>query len=156
MTCDLRYGIRALLRQPGFTFVAVATLALGIGVNSAVFSVVDAVLLRPLPYGEPDRLVVVWDRLARVGQDRNIVSPANYRDSARESQSFESMAAYTEAFLNLNSDGGEVERIAGVIATPNFFETLRIPLLSGRTFGAPNTWKGRSACTCWRSRIRVT
>ena len=136
MTRDLRYGIRALLRQPGFTFVAVATLALGIGVNSAVFSVVDAVLLRPLPYGEPDRLVVVWDRVSRVGQDRNIVSPANYRDSARESQSFESMAAYTEAFLNLNSDGGEVERIAGVIATPNFFETLRVAPAHGRGFRA--------------------
>lgn len=136
MTRDLRYGIRALLRQPGFTFIAVATLALGIGVNSAVFSVVDAVLLRPLPYGEPDRLVVVWDRVSRVGQDRNIVSPANYRDSARENQSFESMAAYTEAFLNLNSDGGEVERVAGVIATPNFFETLRVAPAHGRGFRA--------------------
>jgi putative ABC transport system permease protein len=136
MIRDLRDGIRALRRQPGFTFVAVATLALGIGVNSAVFSVVDAVLLRPLPYGEPDRLVVVWDRVARLGQDRNIVSPANYRDWARESRSFEGMAAYTEAFLNLGSDGGEVERIAGVIATPNFFETLRVAPAEGRGFRA--------------------
>ncbi len=136
MTRDLRYGFRALLRQPGFTIVAVAALALGIGVNSAVFSVVDAVLLRPLPYGEPDRLVVVWDSVPRAGQDRNIVSPANYRDSARESQSFESMAAYTEAFLNLNSDGGEAERVAGVIATPNFFETLRVTPAYGSGFRA--------------------
>ena len=64
------------------------------------------------------------------------MSPANYRDSARESQSFESMAAYTEAFLNLSSDGGEVERIAGVLATPNFFETLRVAPAHGRGFRA--------------------
>jgi putative ABC transport system permease protein len=161
MVRDLRYGIRALLRQPGFTFVAVATLALGIGVNSAVFSVVDAVLLRPLPYGDPDRLVVVWDRVSRVGQDRNIVSPANYRDWARESRSFESMAAYTEAFLNLGSEGGEVERIAGVIATPNFFETLRVAPAHGRGFrpedagrrGDAGAWPAVISHDLWRRRF---
>ena len=110
MTHDLRFGLRALLHQPGFTLVAVAMLALGIGSNSAVFSVIDAVLLRPLPYGDAERLVVVWDRALRVGQDRNIVSPANYRDWSRESRSFESMAAYTEAFLTLNADEGDVDR----------------------------------------------
>jgi putative ABC transport system permease protein len=152
MTHDLRYGIRALLREPGFTFVAVTTLALGIGINSAVFSVVDAVLLRPLPYDEPNRLVVVWDRVSRVGQDRNIVSPANYRDWARESQSFESMAAYTEAFLNLSADGGEVERIAGVIATPNFFETLRVAPAYGRGFRAEDAG-GRGDAVAWSAVI---
>jgi len=161
MTHDLRFALRALLRQPGFTLVAVATLALGIGINSAVFSVVDAVLLRPLPYGDPGRLVVVWDRAVQVGQDRNIVSPANYRDWARESHSFESMAAYTEAFLNLNADEGEVERIAGVIATANFFETLRVTPAQGRGFraedggsrGEASAWPAVISHDLWQRRF---
>ncbi len=122
---DLQYGIRMLRKRPGFTLVVVMALALGIGVNTAIFSVVNAVLLRPLPYKEPGRLVVVWDQVARLGLHRNIVSPANYYDWQRYSQSFESMGAYTEAFFNLTAeDGGSPERIAVVIATPSLLTTL--------------------------------
>ena len=77
---DLRYGARALLRAPGFTAVATLTLALGIGANTAIFSVVNGVLLKPLAYREPDRLVFVWERNAAIGKDRDLVAPPNYQD----------------------------------------------------------------------------
>ena len=77
---DLRYGARALLRAPGFTAVATLTLALGIGANTAIFSVVNAVLLKPLSYHEPDRLVFVWERNTAIGKDRDLVAPPNYLD----------------------------------------------------------------------------
>ena len=77
---DLRYAIRLFLAQPGTTFIAVLTLALGIGANTAIFSAVDAVLLRPLPYEEPDHLVMVWEKRQAEGVLENVVSPADYLD----------------------------------------------------------------------------
>jgi putative ABC transport system permease protein len=132
---DLKFGVRMLFKNPGFTFVAVAALAFGIGANTAIFSIVNAVVLRPLPYIEPSRLVFVWDRVATLGLNRNIVSPANYFDWEQHNRVFQSMAAYTEAFFNITGDDGDnPERIPAIIATPGFFQTLGVQPIQGRAF----------------------
>src|SRR6266542_2846060 len=90
---DIRYGIRSLLKRPGFTSIAMATLALGIGANTAIFSVVNAVLLRPLPFADADRLVMVWEDASFAGFPRNTPAPANYVDWKTQNQVFEDIAA---------------------------------------------------------------
>ena len=89
---DIRYGLRLLAAQPGVTIIAVVTLALGIGANSAIFAAVDAILLRPLPYADPDRLMMVWEKRAAEGVMNNVVAPADYLDWTRLNTVFESMA----------------------------------------------------------------
>lgn len=96
MITDLKYAIRMLRKNPGFSFIAVLVLALGIGANTAIFSVVNGVLLRPLPYTEPDQLFMVWENDTQEGNPRNDVSPANFLDWKAQSQSFESLAAFTQ------------------------------------------------------------
>src|SRR5262245_63985692 len=91
---DLRYGARMLAKNPGFASVAVITLALGVGANSALFSVVNAILLRPFPYGEPERLVVVWETQLSSGMPAMFASPPNYRDWRAQQTVFEEMAAF--------------------------------------------------------------
>ena len=91
---DLRYALRLLVKQPGVTVIAVLTLALGIGANTAIFSAVDAVLLRPLPYADPDRLVMVWEKRPAEGVLDNVVAPADFLDWSRMNGAFEAMAAY--------------------------------------------------------------
>src|SRR5947209_12359409 len=93
MKNDLRYALRMLLKNPGFTAVVVITLALAIGANTAIFSVVNAVLLRPLPFKEPERLVTVWERNPKVGYDQNTVAPAIFHDWRTQNQVFEQTAA---------------------------------------------------------------
>ena len=83
---DIRYGIRGLLKRPGFTIVALITLALGIGANTAIFSVVNAVVLRPLPYAEPDRLMTLWETMP--GSDQRSVAPGNFIDWRTQNKSF--------------------------------------------------------------------
>jgi putative ABC transport system permease protein len=90
---DLRYGIRMLLKSPGFTVVAVITLCLGIGANSAIFSVLNAVLLRPLAYRDPDRLIILFESNLKKGWDRVASSPANFLDWKHETRTFEELAA---------------------------------------------------------------
>jgi putative ABC transport system permease protein len=130
---DIRYGVRGLWKRPGFTAVAVLTLALGIGANTAIFSVVNAVLLRPLQFRDPDRLVMIWEDATFAGFPRNTPAPANYFDWKSQTQSFEDMAATTEETFNLTGDG-DPERVAAYSVSANFFPLLGVPPALGRTF----------------------
>jgi len=133
---DIRFGLRMLLKAPGFTAVAVIVLALGIGANTAIFSVVNAVLLRPLPYPQPDRLVQVWHtppQSSFPGMTRFSVSPANYIDWANQNHSFEQMAIYGFSGFNLTGKG-EPESILATRVSSNFFSVLRTQPMAGRVF----------------------
>ncbi len=133
---DLRYAWRALRRNPTFTAVAVLTLALGIGANTAIFSVVDAALLRPLPYPRPAQLILLFELFGHVP---NVVSFANFTDWERESHSFVSMAAGRQASFNLSGNPGgtgsfQPERIQGAVFSWQLFETLGVQPAIGRAF----------------------
>jgi putative ABC transport system permease protein len=130
---DLRYGVRMLLKHPGFTLIAVLTLALGIGVNTALFSVVNAVLLRPLPYAEPERLVQLYEANAQNGFDRFAFSLANFVDHRDQQSGFEQMAAYHRWNANLTG-AGEPERVQVALVSANFLPLLRVQPLLGRGF----------------------
>ncbi len=145
---DIRHGLRMLLKRPGFTFAAVVCLAIGIGANTTIFSVVNAVLLRSLPYQDADRLVVIWETNSQqIGafmnlRNRNLVSPANYQDWNEQNQSFEGMAG--ARFLSFNLVGGErPERIPGAIVTANLFSVLGMTPFLGRSFLPEDTQPGR-------------
>ena len=103
---DIRFGVRTLLKNRGFTFVAVLALALGIGANTAIFSVVNAVLLRPLPFERSDRLVMVWEKRMQLGRERNVVSPPDFYDWRAQNQVFEDMAAFSGQGFNLGGGTG--------------------------------------------------
>ncbi|HEX8719431.1 MAG TPA: ABC transporter permease [Pyrinomonadaceae bacterium] len=142
---DLRFGVRTLLKSPAFTVVAVLSLALGIGANTAIFSVVNGILLRPLPYPEPDRIVDVWHTPPQAsfpGQRIFSVSPANYLDWKQQSRSFEQMAVYQYAGFSL-SDGGEPVRVTGAAVSSDLFSVLRSPVGRGRAFSAEEEQPGR-------------
>ncbi len=130
---DIRYGARQLLRSPGFTSVAVLTLALGIGANTAIFSVVNAVLLRPLPFPEPDQLVLITENNLSRGWTSFAVSPANYLDWQRQAQTLQSMASFRGAGFNV-SGGTEPERVIAAQVSASFFNVLGVSPLLGRTF----------------------
>jgi putative ABC transport system permease protein len=130
---DIGYGLRSLLRQPGFTAVAVITLALGMGVNTAIFSLVHAVLLRPLPFPGSDRLVVVKDQNGKTGETIPSVSPADFFDWKSQTQSFASVGAYSGWSLTL-LEGEESEMVPATRVTDGFFGTLGVQPLLGRTF----------------------
>jgi putative ABC transport system permease protein len=129
---DLRYGIRTLAKNPGFAVVAVLTLALGIGANTAIFSVVDAVLLRPLPYPESDRLFTVYQTLPEAPAQNTGVSYPNYLDWTQRNEAFESIAAVRGNVLAL-SGLGEPTYIQTGSVTSNYFDVLRVKPLLGRT-----------------------
>ena len=130
---DIRYGVRGLVKRPGFTAIALITLALGIGANTAIFSVVNAVLLRPLQFKDPEQLVVVWEDATFAGFPRNTPAPANYIDWKNQSQSFADMAATAETSFNLTGDG-EPERVSAHAVTANFFPLFGVQPLIGRSF----------------------
>src|SRR6516164_9120846 len=121
LLADLRYGLRQLRRNPGFASTAVLTLTLGIGAIVALFSVVRNVLLKPLPYREPERLVRVWMDNRRLQMREDWASYLNYQDYKRLGTSFESMAAFSNNAANLTSDG-EPERVLGVRTEAALFE----------------------------------
>ncbi|MCI0356823.1 MAG: ABC transporter permease [Acidobacteria bacterium] len=128
---DIRYGARQLLRSPGFTAVAVLTLALGIGANTAIFSVVNAVLLQPLPYHEPEELVVVWTRPQNQPQTRNPASLPDFRDWESQNRVFEGMAAYAyNRFAVSGPEGADYRR--GIFATSNLLSLLGVDPVVGR------------------------
>jgi putative ABC transport system permease protein len=130
---DLRYALRNLLRQPAFAAVVVITLALGIGTSTAIFSVVNAVLLRPLPFPNSDRLQVVWGNYRALNIARLPAKAAEYDDYAQQRQVFDSVAAYANHSFNL-STGSEPERIRGAYVSANLFPTLEAQAAAGRVF----------------------
>jgi len=142
---DLRYGARMLVKTPAVTLVAVIALTLGIGANTALFSVVNAVLLRSLPYTEGDRLAVVWEhRKSGAGNPQNVINLGNFYDWKDQNTVFSDMAAFFDRNVNLTGDG-EPEEVPGQIATTNLFSLLGVNAFQGRTFdsddgkpGGPN------------------
>jgi putative ABC transport system permease protein len=130
---DLRYGARALGRAPGFTAVATLTLALGIGANTAIFSVVNTVLLKPLSYSEPDRLVFVWERNTAIGKDRDLVAPPNYLDWKSQNSVFDALGAYRVNGFALTG-AGEPESLTAITLSSSLFRVLGVEPLVGRTF----------------------
>jgi putative ABC transport system permease protein len=128
---DLRYGVRTLFKNPGFTLVAIITLALGIGANTAIFSVVNAVLLRPLPYNEPERIVRMYGRFSQGNQAS--VSPPDFLDYRAQNHSFEEFAALRSTSYNLTGNS-DPERIIGAEVTANFFQALGVKPVRGRVF----------------------
>ncbi|HKQ79013.1 MAG TPA: ABC transporter permease [Blastocatellia bacterium] len=138
---DLRYGARILFKKPGFTLIAIITLALGIGANTAIFSVVNVALLKPPPYLQPERLVFIYEQRVAQGRLQGLIAPGDFFAWQEQNRSFERMAAYTEALFNLTGDG-EPERVWGMLATPELFATLGVKPMLGRDFtaedGAPD------------------
>ena len=140
---DARFGVRTLIRRPGFAAVAVLTLGVGMGATTAIFSLIDSVLLKPLPFHEPDRLTTVWEVRPRFNLPRIEAAPLNYLDWEQRVQAFQSLAAYLNAFVNLTGSGTP-ERLEGMQVTPNLFSTLGIEPLVGRGFTAPEGSPGRT------------
>ncbi|MGH9840523.1 MAG: ABC transporter permease [Blastocatellia bacterium] len=131
---DLRYGARMLLKHPGFTLIAVLTLALGIGANTAIFTVINGVLLRPLPYDEPHRLVMLWESDPRRNIEQQRVAPPNLAEWREQSRSFEDIAYWSGSgdFNLVTADGSEKANCAYV--TSSLFSTLRVRPRLGRAF----------------------
>jgi putative ABC transport system permease protein len=132
---DLRYGVRMLTKSPGVACVAILAIALGVGANTTIFSVVNSVLLRPLPFASPDNLVKVWTTDAKRGRNDLPTSFPNFTDWRSGAQAFETMAAYSEASATLS--GAELpEQIKGVAVTADMFQTLGVKPFLGRPFSA--------------------
>src|SRR6266849_3949173 len=123
LLANLRYTLRQITKNPGFFIVAVAALALGIGANTAIFSAVEAVLLKPLPFAQPDRLMVVWEDASFIGFALNTPAPANYVDWRARNRVFTDMAATRFVTASLTGDG-QPEQLSGKKVTPNFFDVL--------------------------------
>jgi putative ABC transport system permease protein len=152
---DLRFALRMLRRNPGFTAIAVTVLALGIGANSAIFSLVDAVLFKPLPFTDPQRLVMLWERSP--GNPRNRVSPLNFVDWSEQNHAFTSMAAISGGGGTLIGPGGIAEHIPGQAVTARFFDVLGVKPIAGRTFTGDDVKPHGDAIVLserlWRSRF---
>jgi len=132
---DLRYGARMLLKKPGFTVIAVITLALGIGANTAIFSVVNAVLLRPLPYAEPGRLVALWESNAKRSESREAISYPNFFDWRAQGKSFERVASFYTNNMALTGVATPVN-LSSAVVSPDLFATLGVKPQLGRWFVA--------------------
>ncbi|HKE57002.1 MAG TPA: ABC transporter permease [Pyrinomonadaceae bacterium] len=139
---DIRYAVRNLVRRPGFTVIAVVTLGLGIGANTAIFSAINALLLKPLPLPEPDRVVAIWDKAPSRGVVHNEVSMANYLDWRAQSQSYEHLALYRWWSTNLTGVESP-ERIQGFLVTANFLDALGMKPLMGRNFTTEENQPGK-------------
>ncbi|HYH84023.1 MAG TPA: ABC transporter permease, partial [Pyrinomonadaceae bacterium] len=141
---DIRYGLRVLLRKPGFTLVAVLTLALGVGANTAIFSVVNAVLLRPLPYEEPEQIVWLWENNPQAGATTMSISLPNLRDWKEQNRSFERIGATRGVNLALTGGGQQAERVQAAQAEADYFAAIGTRPLVGRTFLAEEDAAGGS------------
>ena len=155
---DLKYGLRMLRKSPGFTAVAVLTLALGIGANAAIFGLVDSAFLRALPFREPDRLVHVWTTDA--GGDLHTPSPAEYVALRKNGESFEQIAGTGWADNFYSSDDSSWQNLSGLLVTPNWLPTLGVQPLLGRNFLDREETAGQDAVVilsydCWRARFHA-
>ena len=130
---DIKYALRMFVREPAVTIVVVLTLALGIGANAAIFSAVNAILLRPLPYQDPDRLVMLWEKRPAEGVLDNVVSPADFVDWTTMTKSFDRMGALTSMLADLTGAGDPVRLKVGIVSPP-FFDVLGVTPVLGRTF----------------------
>ena len=139
---DLRYGIRSLLKRPGFTLVAVLTLALGIAANTTIFSTVDALLLHPFSFPNQDRLLVLWEQNLAVGTTRGSVAPGNFTDWREQTQACEQLVAIDQMSFDL-ADGAHPERFPGYGVTQGFFDALGVKAAQGRTFLPEESEPGR-------------
>ena len=141
---DIRFGLRMLLKSPTVTIVAIVALMLGIGANTAIFSVVNAVLLRSFPYSDPEKLVLVWEKRQGGRTDQNVINLANFTDWKNQNQVFSDMAVFFDRSINLTSDG-EPEEVPVQFATVNLFSVLGTNSLLGRTFVADDTRDNQSS-----------
>ena len=141
---DLGFAFRQMGKRPGFTAVVVMTMALGIGANAAIFSVLDAVLLRPLPYSHPEQLIKIWTRFAGIGMpsDQNWVSAPELRDFQQLNSSFVDLAAIASTSVNLGVKGSP-QRVVGAAVSPSLFGMLGAQPLIGRTFLPEEAQPGR-------------
>jgi len=139
---DLRYSARTLLKSPGFVITVTLILALGIGANTTIFSVVNAVLMRPLPYEAPDRIVMIWETNQSQAVPRSIVSPANFLDWKQQSDVFDHLAAFRFWYYTVTG-GGDPERYQGARVSADFFPLLGIKPEFGRNFGLEEEEVGR-------------
>ncbi|MEO6239195.1 MAG: ABC transporter permease, partial [Vicinamibacterales bacterium] len=131
---DLRYAVRLLIRTPAFTVVAVATLGLGIGANTAIFSVVDAALINPLPFQDSERLVVLSNTVQRDTLERRPFSYPDYRDVRDRNQSFDGIAAWASATFTLSAASGPARQVEGELASAGYFALLGATPVAGRVF----------------------
>ena len=144
---DIRYGLRSLLKRPGFTAIALIALALGIGANTAIFSLVNAVVLQPLPYQDPDRLVWAWGNI-RNGGNRASVAPLDYLDFRSQNKTFEHFGASGTSPLPANMTGsGEPERLTASAVTGNYFDVFGVRPALGRGFSLENEKSGQDQVT---------
>jgi putative ABC transport system permease protein len=155
---DIRYGFRVLRKNPGFTTVAVLTVALGIGANAAIFGLVDTAFLRGLPFREPDRLVHVWT--IEADGDLHTPTPTQYLTIQKESESFEQIAAAGWADYFYGADGSVLQNLRGFLVTPNWLTTLGVQPLHGRNFRVEEQIAGQDAVVilsydCWHTRFHA-
>ena len=144
---DIRYALRQLRKSPGFTAVAVLTLALGIAANTVIFSVMNATILKSLPFPGSDRLMLVWETFGKGPGNENIVSAPNYWDFAKQNHVFENMAIFDSAGrgYNLSAGGGshEPEQVSGLRVSASFFTVLGVRPFLGRTFLPEEETRGK-------------
>src|SRR5437660_8426291 len=138
---DLKFAFRHLVKNPGFTAVAVLTLALGIGANTAIFSAVDAVLIRPLPYADAGRLVMIWDDLRRTGFSKHYSTPGEWKEWRRDNTVFTDIAATEPGQATLSGDG-EPEELPGRKVTANLWTVLGVQAFVGRVFSEDEDVRG--------------
>jgi putative ABC transport system permease protein len=141
---DLQFGIRMMIRNPIFTLIAVVTLALGIGANTAIFSVVDAVLLRPLPYPEPERLVFLWSTMNSQGVPMSGSAMPDYEGWRDQNKVFDGLGGFYYGDFNLSTSGEAPERVQGAYVTANLFQVLRVSPALGRLFSPEEEQFGRN------------
>src|SRR5256885_12328484 len=142
MLSEIKVALRGFAKSPGFTIIAVVTLALAIGANTAVLSLINALLIRPLPYQAPQKLVLLWERFPTQGLERIPVSAPEYLDYEKQATSFEKIGAFNYAAYNLTT-GDIPERVSGAVVSPSLFPLVGVEPIRGRLFTKDEGAEGR-------------